>query len=51
MGGEKKEAFYVGINDPTEFRKQILSSCKSIIIILKQFEKQREKRKLKIDLL
>jgi hypothetical protein len=43
----KDESFYVGIRDPTQFRREILSASKNIIISLKQIEILREQRKQK----
>lgn len=47
---EEKEAFYVGIHEPSEFRKELLSSCKDAIVMLKRYEIHRERRKLKAEL-
>jgi hypothetical protein len=44
---QKDESFYVGIKDPTQFRREILSASKNIIISLKQIEILREQRKHK----
>src|SRR3989344_1876985 len=41
---EKSEVFYVGINSPTEVRRDVLENTKVIIIALKTFENFKEAR-------
>lgn len=50
MAEDQKEAFYVGIHEPGEFRKELLSTCKDTIVMLKRYEIHRERRKVKAEL-
>jgi hypothetical protein len=47
---EQKNIYYVGIEDPTDFRRELLSSAKGIIISLKKYERVKANRILKVKL-
>jgi hypothetical protein len=47
---EQKNIYYVGIEDPTDFRRELLSSAKGIIISLKKYERIKDNRIMKVKL-
>lgn len=49
MAEEKKEYFYVGVREPNEIRKGLLSSSKRTISVLRKFEEFRSLRQEKIE--
>jgi hypothetical protein len=49
MAEEKKEYFYVGIREPNEIRKGLLSCSKRTIAVLRKFEEFRSLRQEKVE--
>lgn len=45
----RKDIYYIGIEDPKDLRREVLSSAKSLVLTLRKFEQIRENRKQKVE--